>query len=219
MRLYPLIKIQKGTTAFIGSGGKTTMLKTLAEELPGTVILCTTTHFYPFEGLPVLLDPEAQAVAEALKKHRVVVVGSRAKEGKLTAGPLSCTELERLADYVLVEADGSRQMPMKAHADFEPVIPPEAGRVVWVVGANAFGKAVEGCVHRAELFCRRTGASPADPVEPEHLVKLLQAEQHIRGDVVFLNRGSREQARIVADGTGRAVVWGNLWEKHYQVFP
>ena len=45
MELAPLLGIQKGVTAIIGSGGKTTLLRTLASELPGRVLLCTSTHF------------------------------------------------------------------------------------------------------------------------------------------------------------------------------
>ena len=46
--LYSQLGIQKGITAVIGSGGKTTLLSVLAQELPGTVLLCTSTHIRPF---------------------------------------------------------------------------------------------------------------------------------------------------------------------------
>ena len=46
MEIAPLLNIVRGVTAIIGSGGKTTLLYTLAEELKekGSVIICTTTH-------------------------------------------------------------------------------------------------------------------------------------------------------------------------------
>ena len=39
-----LLGLRPGGTAVIGSGGKTTLLRILAEELSGTVILTTSTH-------------------------------------------------------------------------------------------------------------------------------------------------------------------------------
>ena len=38
----------------IGSGGKTTLLRRLAQRLPGTVILTTSTHMFPFPDLPLV---------------------------------------------------------------------------------------------------------------------------------------------------------------------
>ena len=57
MQLYERLGVPCGVTAVIGSGGKTTLLRTLSRELPGTVILTTTTHILPFEGVPLLTAP------------------------------------------------------------------------------------------------------------------------------------------------------------------
>ena len=44
-----LLQIEKGITALIGGGGKTTLLFTRGRErcARGTVLLCTTTHIVP----------------------------------------------------------------------------------------------------------------------------------------------------------------------------
>ena len=54
MTLSQLLDIRPGVTAVIGGGGKTTLLRTLGEELAGrhTVLLCTTTKILPFPDLP-----------------------------------------------------------------------------------------------------------------------------------------------------------------------
>lgn len=46
MELWELLGIRPGLTAVIGSGGKTSLLRVLAQELSrhGTVLLATTTH-------------------------------------------------------------------------------------------------------------------------------------------------------------------------------
>ncbi len=61
---------------------------------------------------------------------------------------------------MLVEADGSRRLPLKAHAPHEPVIPKEAGCVLCVVGAHGFDRPIREAVHRPEQFCTLTGARP-----------------------------------------------------------
>ena len=53
--LASTLKIEPGITAIIGSGGKSTLLKTLGLELMragGRVLLCTTTHMFPVAGVP-----------------------------------------------------------------------------------------------------------------------------------------------------------------------
>ena len=176
MLLYEKLNISRGVIAVIGSGGKTTLLRTLSRELPGTVLLATTTHILPFEGVPLVTDGGEAAVRRALAESRVVCVGTPAAEGKLTAPALPFSALTRLADYVLVEADGSRHLPLKAHAPHEPVIPPEAKRVLCVVGARGFGRPIQEAVHRPEVFCALTGSKPGDTASPENVMQALAAE-------------------------------------------
>ena len=110
-----LLGLRPGVTAVIGSGGKTSLLRRLAEELPGTVLLCTTTHIRPFEEYPLLTAPTPEDIRKALTAHRVLCLGTPCENSKLTAPSLSVETLATLADYVLLEADGSRQLPLKAH--------------------------------------------------------------------------------------------------------
>ena len=141
MEIAPLLHVTRGVTALIGGGGKTTLLYTLAEELRrrGTVIVTTSTHIQRPEQYPVLPEGGKDAVAAALSENGVVCVAGRSPEGKLSAPALSFELLSELADFVLVEADGSKRLPLKAHAPHEPVIPACAGQTVYVVGADGFG--------------------------------------------------------------------------------
>ncbi len=123
MKICEQLHMIKGITAVIGSGGKTTLLRILAEELSGTVILTTSTHILPFAGIPLLVTDDIEQVRCALALHRVICMGTPAAEGKLTAPALPFSVLADAADYVIVEADGSKRLPLKAHASHEPVIP------------------------------------------------------------------------------------------------
>ena len=130
--------IKKGVTALIGGGGKTSTMYYLAEELreKGSVIVCTSTHILRPPQIPY-----RPRLSEHLKPGDVVSTGTI--DGvKLSAPEQPFSELVRLADYVLVEADGSRQLPLKAHAPHEPVIPPEANTVLVLIGVDGLGKPI-----------------------------------------------------------------------------
>ena len=92
-----------------------------------------------------------------------------------------------------MEADGSRQLPLKAHDAHEPVIPAVSHQVICVVGASGFGKPIRESVHRPEQFCALTGAAASDPVTPEQAAKAILAERLC--DTMFLNQIDTEAQR------------------------
>lgn len=162
MQLRRMLGIQPGLTAIIGGGGKTTLLYALARELSQTarVIVCTTTHILPPEHLPCLTDGTETEIRRTLKKTKCVCVGTRTQEGKLTAPELAFEKLLPMADYILAEADGSKHLPLKAHAAHEPVIPPEANQTILVLGASGFGKPIAAAAHRPALYAEKLGVTP-----------------------------------------------------------
>lgn len=183
------LHLARGLTAIIGGGGKTSLLYRLAEELAaqGSVIVATSTHIWPPEHLPVL--ERTQAV------RGVACVGSRCENGKLGAPAQSFSELAGLADFVLVEADGSAGRPLKAHLPHEPVIPENAAQVIAVVGLSGMGRPICEAAHRPEVFARLAGAAVTNPAAPEHAARVLTAEAlHTR---VLLNQADTPE-RIAA---------------------
>ena len=150
------------------------------------MLLCTTTHIRPFAEYPLLTDAAAETVLQALTSERILCVGTPCENGKLTAPRLPMETLAALADYMLVEADGSRQMPLKAHAAHEPVIPACAEQVICVAGASGFDRPIRACVHRPERFCALTGAAETDTVAPLLAAQAILAEGLC--DTVFLNQ-------------------------------
>lgn len=180
MRLAELLEIRPGVTAVIGGGGKTTLLRTLGEELAaggGRVLLCASTKMLPFDGLLNLIDPSVEVLAGALDTWRLVCAGAPVPgTGKLTAPALPMVRLAELADYVLVEADGAAGRPMKAHASHEPVVPPEAGRTICIVGASGFGRPIAAAAHRPARYASLAGLPETAPVTPAAEAAVLTAE-------------------------------------------
>ena len=77
---------------------------------------------------------------------------------------------------MLVEADGSRRLPLKAHAAWEPVVPAGSTQSVLVVGASGFGQPVREAVHRPERFCELARCSPDDVATPDAVAAVIRAE-------------------------------------------
>ena len=212
-----LLGLRPGVTAVIGSGGKTSLLRRLAEELPGTVLLCTTTHIRPFEEYPLLTAPTPEDIRKALTAHRVLCLGTPCENGKLTAPSLSVETLATLADYVLVEADGSKHLPLKAHLAHEPVIPAEANQTICVVGASGFGKPVLEAAHRPELYARLAGVSEMETATPQTEALVLKAEG--LHDRVYVNQAEThadlKKAGELADLLDCPVLAGSLHRREY----
>ena len=157
MALTKLLNIQRGVTAITGSGGKTTLLYALVQELSAEarVIVCTTTHIYPPDGLPILWSPDRDALQDAFRKGNTLCVSSGMERGKLLPPGTPFSVLSSCADFILAEADGSHGLPAKAHAPHEPVVPPEANQTICVFGLGGpFWKRYTGrsSAHRSSAF-------------------------------------------------------------------
>jgi molybdenum cofactor cytidylyltransferase len=167
--------------AFIGAGGKTTAMFKLARELPGRVILTATTHLGIWQA--PLADHHIATAADTFETPQdfqgILLVSGEAEGDRLK--PVSPILLQRLYDYcranaipLLVEADGSRQKPLKAWAEHEPPIPAFADLVVQVVGLSGLGKPLtEQYVHRAEKFAALSSLPIGENLSPEAILKVL----------------------------------------------
>lgn len=194
MLLAELLGIPKGVTAIIGSGGKTTAMYTLAGELRrrGSVICATTTRIFPPSHIPVYTGESIDELLSLLLERGCICVGSSAENGKLAESAIDVSVLARLADFVLIEADGSKGLPMKAHLGHEPVIPKSAKTVVLMVGAEGFGKTVQEVAHRSERFCQLSGLELSDVVTPEAAAAVIRAEG-LAGKI-FVNQAESDSA-------------------------
>lgn len=196
-----LLKIQKGVTSIIGGGGKTTLIHTLANELKnkGTVIITTTTHIMPSAIFYNVTDDSKclSHLSELLCQHKCICLGKLTDNGKLCTTQHTFSDLCKIADYVLVEADGSKGLPLKAHLDFEPVIPVLSTQVITVVGVDCVREKLEDVTHRAEKACEILACKKEDIITEKMVATLLIAEKfHSK---VLLNKCDSENERITAE--------------------
>lgn len=167
-------------TAYVGAGGKTSSIRKRAETLRAegkrVLILTTTKMMVPQEQElfaayeqtgqeRVILDTgavskECRAAEKQLKERVQSVLDTYGccVAGSLIPGtekfgmlPKKLMEdLLYLTDEILIEADGSAHMPVKAPAEHEPVLFPYMDEVVIVMGAHAIGKPLQEVCHRVD---------------------------------------------------------------------
>lgn len=138
--------------AMVGSGGKTSLIRRYAStyvKLGYKVFVTTSTHMY-IEENTLLTDDADEIIRELEEKH--YVMAGRKDNQKIK--PLSLGTYHKVcqfADVVLIEADGSKQKPIKFPAAHEPVIYDNVDEIVVVCGLFALQRKVSEAAHRPEL--------------------------------------------------------------------
>lgn len=215
--------------AAVGGGGKTSLLNALAREAAGAglrpVVLTTTTKIFAPEEAdsPLLLGdgpalraalgqlPAGEAGVLTLARRRLEmapVPGDPSRRRMKLDGlpPEEVTALRGEGGAVLVEADGSRGLPIKAPGPDEPVVPADADLVLGVVGLDALDAPIdEAHTFRPALLAHLTGQTSGSPVTAETLGRLAaHPEGLFRGApprarrLVVLNKAdSRENLEIL----------------------
>lgn len=203
------LAIPPGVTAIVGGGGKSTLMQHLGRHLSlrGRVLLCTTTHFFP-PDCPILLSPSGDDVAAAFRTCNLLAMGTLAQEGKLAPVLNLMEKLPELADYVLVEADGAKSLPLKAPAPHEPVIPKHTALVVAVAGMDGIGKTIEAAAHRPQLYAALLGKHVGEVITPRDVACILSSSKGQRKNVagrfaVVLNKADDIQKLDLARGVAK----------------
>jgi molybdenum cofactor cytidylyltransferase len=171
--------------AITGAGGKTSLLFRLARELSGPVVVTTSTHLgreqvaLADHHFTVHNLAEIEAVFQAGLEGVTLFSSDESGEGRVHG--LESGLLNHLADLaekarlsLLVEADGSRRMPLKAPASHEPAIPEWVRQVVVVAGLSGIGQPLdEAHVHRVGRFGELAGIAAGEAVMPGAVERVL----------------------------------------------
>lgn len=179
--LSSLLNLQQGDViSLTGAGGKTSTLLRLAREMPQyKVLLTTTTKFglhaleefdrvsiapQPRQGFLQSPDPGIYFAASALADNRKII----------GFPPDILSSFLSYFDICVIEADGSRQKPLKGWKETEPVIIKETTRTIGILPLHALGRPISPeLVHNMALYCAVTGASPGDPVDMRQMRSLI----------------------------------------------
>lgn len=179
-----------GVISFVGSGGKTTLMFRMAQELArldGRTLITTSTKIWPpdkEESSNIILTQSKQ---ELFEKADIVFKQSR----HIIAASHLCTKTDKLIGFapefidilwksgrfrwILVEADGSACRPIKAPADHEPVIPLETRYLFGLIGLSVLGQPLnEENVHRINYFKEITGLNTGKEINIDTISTLIR---------------------------------------------
>ncbi|MGL5357221.1 MAG: selenium cofactor biosynthesis protein YqeC, partial [Cetobacterium sp.] len=152
--------IKKGDIISItGSGGKTSLMFFLANHLikKGTVLIATTTKIFKpnikENSHFIFIYPEEISNISP-QDNFIHIFCPKIQDDKILSA--SFEELNLLKshfDYILIEADGSSNKPLKGWNDNEPVISPITTKTIAIIDITALNKEKnETTIHRFNLF-------------------------------------------------------------------
>ncbi len=191
------IKPRHRTIAVVGSGGKTSLIWRLAEELVQTgqkVAVTTTTHMAIEKERPFALNGEG-AAALILKHGYVLVASIDRQKKKLCALPCEkLKELSGICDVLLIEADGARKKPFKIPMEWEPVIPDFTDLVIAVSGLDSLGNPIKEAAYCPQETALFLGKKETDIISYEDMIKAVTSRKGLLKGVgereyrVYLNK-------------------------------
>ena len=171
--------------ALVGAGGKTTAIFQLARQLPPPVIVSVTTHLgiqqarFADQHFIVRSADDLAILQDSISPEVILVTGDSTREGRLAGLPIDLMNTlfnitKERAIPLLIEADGARQKPLKAPADYEPVIPEFVNLVVLMAGLSGLGKPLTSeWVHRPERFTEISGLAVGEAISLQALQRVL----------------------------------------------
>ena len=226
MELAHAFRINSGESlAFSGAGGKTTALFRLARQLEPPVLVTTTTHLSSDQlaqaDQTINLDEsiDLEDLFSTLAAEVIVLIGN--KDGDDRVKGLPEWQLNAVAEIakrrkitLLIEADGSRQRPLKAPGGHEPVIPSFVDLMVVVAGLSALGKPLtEQWVHRVEQFADLSGLNEGERISTEAITRvLLDPSGGLKGipigarKMCLLNQADNPQLQSQANRIARSLI-------------
>ena len=245
--------------SFVGAGGKTSAIFQLARE----IINRKTVTLAPYAHLPWRAVPGSAGVVTStthlgawqtrfadhhiianhpgdiqLPAEGVILVTGEIENGRTK--PVNEAVLNWLHENskansipLLIEADGSRQKPLKAPAKHEPSIPEFTDIVVVVAGLSALGKPLtDQNVHRAEIFSHLSGLQINQIITPNVITRMMIHSQGGSKNiplnarrVVFLNQADTPELQSIGGSMARelldhfdSVIVGRLKNSEFQTF-
>ena len=210
--------------AMVGAGGKTTTLFHLAREMDAPVVVAATTHL-ALEQLHladqhfVLQKFEDTNRLDSITLSGVILL-TGSLEGERTQGLSDeiMAWLDQFCGYhslpLLIEADGSRQRPLKAPASYEPPIPMFVDTVVVAAGLSGVGQPLTSeWVHRHERFAELSGLAVGEIITPAALARVLT---HLEGGlknippaarrVALLNQADTPERQAIAQQIAKKII-------------
>jgi molybdenum cofactor cytidylyltransferase len=174
--------------AWVGSGGKSTLMFTIAHQFYANAILSTSTHLGAGEAnyVRTSFDLSVKPLNSVLNdlsglRENILIYNGLTPTDQPKLNQPTTEELKLISDWCrmhsspfFIEADGSRKTPVKAPANHEPAIPKWVNTVCVVIGLGSLGKKIEATsVFRHHIFNGLTNSIEGENLTFRHLFNYL----------------------------------------------
>lgn len=174
-KIEEIFDIQKGDIISItGAGGKTSLMASLALALSkkGRVLWTTSTKIaIPHKGFDRIFTSFGEYFDD--KGSMSVCLGEKVP-GVDKLSSIGYENLQKIKDdfdYVLIEADGCRNLPLKFWYTYEPVIYDFSTKVIGILPVNIMGKAASPeFIYNYEGFSKNIGTGIIDTKKINKLI-------------------------------------------------
>ncbi len=205
---------KKEIISFVGAGGKTTTIFTLAEELKSLgkkVLITTTTKIFVPDKESYDNFFLSSIEKDKIKPGTISIYAEKIDKGKINE--VAREDLEAIIgkdyfDYYLIEADGAKHKPIKAPKDYEPIITNSTTKTIGLIGLDALYKNIVEISHRSELLLKLLGRKSTDSIEKKDLINLTLDKKGLFKDsigekILLLNKANNsflvEEAKSIRE--------------------
>lgn len=179
--------IKGDVVSVVGAGGKTSLILYLADYLSGkSVVSASTKMFVPNKEWDLYLNEPILWGS----KDEVIIAGKEIVSNKLS--DINPYTIKSGYDYWFIEADGSKERPLKGWGPDEPVIIPETTMTIGVLDMTTLGMTInQDTVFRLEAFSKMTCVE--ETVSQTNLVDVVVNEEGLFKNskgrlVLFINK-------------------------------
>lgn len=179
------------TVAWVGAGGKSSLIFYFAKNLFTKCVISTSTHLAntqkkwaeQFSEINSLNQLKELSLKDYQGAHLITEIELKTEPGKLLGLRKDFMDLlinkckyDRIP--LFIEADGSKNRPIKAPASHEPAIPLNVNKVCVVAGLSAIGKPINSnFVHRTELVAKILHKLPSENLTLDDYYLLLTSNE------------------------------------------
>lgn len=196
--LEKILKIKKNDVISItGSGGKTSLMFYLANILKkkGSVLITTSTKIKVPEKDQV--DEIFLSFDDYVKKdfkNKIVGIGQKL-EGINKLKSIGENNLKTIAkdfDYIIIEADGCRNLPLKFWKEYEPVVYDFTDKLIGIFSIKVYGKEISSdFIYNFDEFRENIKSDLVDEEVFEKLIKSGIFGNFCGEKFVFFNQADR----------------------------
>lgn len=170
-----------------GSGGKTTLMESLGEELKnyGRVLITSSSKIRRPQNEHIDYIFDSFSSYRKVEEDKVLVAMGELDKKTNKFYAISQEQIESIRDdfdYIIIEADGCRNLPLKMWKSHEPVIYSISSKVICVFSAKVIGRKVEeDFIYNYEDFNKLI---EREYVDKEVFLKLIRSKPGPFGDFV-----------------------------------